>query len=84
MSELEFATKLANKILNDSSRDPDSDLSALARQFLRSREREERLRTELAQVAQSCEDMANAAEAESKYDEAKYWRKVGATAAPAP
>jgi hypothetical protein len=38
MAEVDDAVKLANKVLEDVSRDPDSDLSMLARQFLRARE----------------------------------------------
>ena len=38
MAEVDFAEKLAHKVLDDPSRDPDSDLSVLARQFLRARE----------------------------------------------
>lgn len=40
MSELEEAIILASRVLGDASADPDGDLSMLARQFLRSRERE--------------------------------------------
>ncbi len=39
MTELQEAIILANKRLDDASADPDSDLSLLARQFLRSHER---------------------------------------------
>lgn len=38
MAEVDDAVKLANKVLEDPSRDPDSDLSMLARQFFRARE----------------------------------------------
>lgn len=38
MSERNDAIRLAHKILSDSARDPDDDLSVLSRQFLRSRE----------------------------------------------
>lgn len=37
-SEKDFAIRLANKVLDDTARDPDSDLSVLARQFLRASE----------------------------------------------
>lgn len=37
-SEKDFAVRLANKVLDDASRDPDDDLSVLARQFLRALE----------------------------------------------
>lgn len=40
MSEFDHAVKLAHKVLDDAGRDPDGDLSVLARQFLRSVERE--------------------------------------------
>jgi hypothetical protein len=40
VSELETAIVLANKILDRINADPDHDLAILARQFLRSRERE--------------------------------------------
>ena len=38
MPEREDAIRLANKILDDASRDPDDDLSMLSRQFLRALE----------------------------------------------
>lgn len=38
-SEQRFAFRLANTVLDDVTRDPDSDLSVLARQFLRALER---------------------------------------------
>lgn len=44
MSEFQEAYRLANKVLEDAYRDPDSGLSMLARQFLRSVERENALR----------------------------------------
>lgn len=40
MSERENAIFLANKALERNNADPDDDLAVLARQFLRSRERE--------------------------------------------
>jgi hypothetical protein len=39
ITELEDAIELANSCLDDVSRDPDSDLSMMSRQFLRARER---------------------------------------------
>ena len=41
--EHEEAIALANKVLDDASRDPDSDLSMLSRQFLRALEKIEYL-----------------------------------------
>ena len=38
MFETEHAVRLANKVLDDPTRDPDDDLATLARQFLRARE----------------------------------------------
>lgn len=38
-TEADFAVRLANRILDQPSRDPDDDLSVLARQMLRWRER---------------------------------------------
>lgn len=43
-SESEEAVILANKVLDDASRDPDSDLSILARQFLRALREKDRLK----------------------------------------
>jgi hypothetical protein len=38
MNEAEFAVQLANKVLDDHTRDPDGDLTVLARQLIRTRE----------------------------------------------
>lgn len=38
MSEKEDAIRLANKVLDDHTRDPDDDLSMMSRQFLRALE----------------------------------------------
>jgi hypothetical protein len=50
MTEREKAIELANKILDNASRDPDSDLSMMARQFVRSQELIALVRLELAQL----------------------------------
>jgi hypothetical protein len=43
MREIEETFILANKILDNASLDPDSDISMLSRQFLRALERERKL-----------------------------------------
>lgn len=45
--EIDRATLLASKILDDARRDPDDDLALMCRQFQRSREREAILRNML-------------------------------------
>lgn len=65
MAELDAAIMLANKTLDTQSRDPDDDLSVLARQFLRSRERTEVLSRALAfasSVIKSGESWTNTCE----------------------
>lgn len=44
-SERDFAVRLANKVLDTPSRDPDDDLAVLARQFLRARELDAEIRS---------------------------------------
>ena len=51
MPELDDAIRLANTVLDQPSRDPDDDLSMLARQFLRAREAVEREREACAKIA---------------------------------
>jgi hypothetical protein len=48
MTEFEEAIALANKVLDDNSRDPDSDLSMVSRQFLRRNEAVEKAERERA------------------------------------
>jgi hypothetical protein len=50
MTEGEEAIELANKVLDDASRNPDRDLSMMARQFVRSEELIVLVRLELAQL----------------------------------
>ena len=58
MTEFEDTVVLANKILDRISADPDDDLAMLARQFLRSREMENRLKTLLTRAADALESPA--------------------------
>jgi hypothetical protein len=55
VTEFEDTVVLANKILDRISADPDDDLAMLARQFLRSREMENRLKTLLIRAADALE-----------------------------
>lgn len=51
MSERDYALALANSVLDLHYEDPDSHRSVLARQLIRSREREDRYRAALEKIA---------------------------------
>jgi hypothetical protein len=57
VTEFEDTVVLANKILDRISADPDDELAMLARQFLRSREMENRLKTLLTRAADALDIM---------------------------
>lgn len=59
LSEYDAARLLANRVLDDASRDPDSDLSMLARQLLRADECAQTAEANLRMAARIVEGTAN-------------------------
>ena len=63
MSETDDAIRLANKVLETPSRDPDDDLSMMSRQLLRAIETRDACAQALAEVLPHVEDANNTAPA---------------------